>query len=107
MRLRISVGHDGDPESPRLPEDELVGRVLAEAAELTGLDGPVEACSVVRWLDAFPQYDVGHLDRCDAIETTLAEEVPGGVILTGASYRGIGIPGCIRQGRSAAKSALG
>lgn len=49
VRLRISVGHDDDPDSPRLPEDELVTRVLDEARTLTGLDGPVEHHSLVRW----------------------------------------------------------
>ena len=105
VRLRISVGHDDDPDSPRLPEDELVTRVLDEARTLTGLDGPVEHHSLVRWHDAFPQYDVGHLDRCATVDAALAEELPN-VLVTGASYRGIGIPGCIRQGRRAAAAVM-
>ncbi|MEZ5381967.1 MAG: protoporphyrinogen oxidase [Microthrixaceae bacterium] len=105
VRLRISVGHDGDHDSPRLPEAELVTRVLGEAAMLTGLDGPPVDVSVLRWPEAFPQYDVGHLDACAAMDATLAEELPG-VRLTGASYRGLGIPACVREGRAAAASAV-
>mgnify|MGYP000863794511 FL=1 len=105
VRLRVSVGHDGDPDSSRLPTDELVARVLGEARTLTGLDGPVEDCSVIRWPGAFPQYDVGHLERCDTLDATLADELPN-VTLTGAAYRGIGVPGCIRQGRAAAADAV-
>lgn len=105
VRLRISVGHDADPDSSRLPEDELVARVLDEARTLTGLDGPVEDHSLIRWPNAFPQYDVGHLDRCAAVDAALADELRN-VTLTGASYRGIGIPGCIRQGREAAAAAI-
>jgi oxygen-dependent protoporphyrinogen oxidase len=105
VRLRVSVGHDGDPDSFRLPTDELVARVLGDARTLTGLDGPVEDCSVIRWPGAFPQYDVGHLERCDTLDATLADELPN-VTLTGAAYRGIGVPGCIRQGRAAAAAAV-
>ncbi len=79
--------------------------MLGEARTLTGLDGPVEDCSVIRWPGAFPQYDVGHLERCDTLDATLADELPN-VTLTGAAYRGIGVPGCIRQGRAAAADAV-
>jgi oxygen-dependent protoporphyrinogen oxidase len=94
-----------DPDSPRHPEDELVTSELYVARTLTGLDGPVEHHSLVRWHDAFPQYDVGHLDRCATVDAALAEELPN-VLVTGASYRGIGIPGCIRQGRRAAAAVM-
>lgn len=79
--------------------------MLDEARTLTGLDGPVEHHSLVRWHGAFPQYDVGHLDRCATVDAALAEELPN-VLVTGASYRGIGIPGCIRQGRRAAAAVM-
>ena len=38
----------------------------------------------------------------DAPRATELDEV----IVTGAPYRGIGIPGCIRQGRQAARAAI-
>ena len=52
-----------------------------------------------------PGGDVGHLDRCATVDAALAEELPN-VLVTGASYRGIGIPGCIRQGRRAAAAVM-
>ena len=39
------------------------------------------------------------------LEAELAQSAPG-VFLAGASYRGIGIPACVQQGRTAAASVL-
>ena len=51
-----------------------------------------------------PQYEVGHLDRVNEIET-LVKELPG-LTLAGNSYRGAGIPDCIRSGEAAAESMI-
>ena len=54
---------------------------------------------IFRWWHSNPQYDVGHLERVDAIEAAL----PAGLTVTGSAYRGVGIPDCVRQGRDAAR----
>jgi oxygen-dependent protoporphyrinogen oxidase len=51
-----------------------------------------------RWRNATPQYDVGHLQRVDAIEAAL----PTGIYVTGSPYRGIGIPDCVHQAQQTA-----
>ena len=53
---------------------------------------------IFRWPDGYPQYDVGHLERVAAIEAAL----PPGMVVTGSSYRGVGVPDCIHQGELAA-----
>jgi oxygen-dependent protoporphyrinogen oxidase len=58
-----------------------------------------------RWAQLMPQYTVGHLSRVAAVETALAD-VPG-IVVAGAAYRGVGIPDCISQGRTAAGRLLG
>ena len=57
---------------------------------------------VTRWPSSFPQYEPGHLDRVAAIEA----QMPAGVALAGAAFRGIGIASCIRQGRDAARATV-
>jgi hypothetical protein len=47
-----------------------------------------------------PHYTVGHLDRVAAAVAAL-DDLPS-VVLAGAAYRGVGLPDCIAQGRSAA-----
>ena len=51
-----------------------------------------------------PQYTLGHLDRLKEIEAALSRY--GGLILTGAGYRGVGIPDCIRDGALAAERVV-
>lgn len=101
--LRVSVGRSGDDRWQRLDDDALVARVHEELAPMIGLREPPVDAHVRRWIDAFPQYDVGHLARVERIERAL----PRGVVVAGASYRGLGLPACIRQGRAAAARVLG
>jgi protoporphyrinogen/coproporphyrinogen III oxidase len=61
---------------------------------------PVEA-RVGRFLHAFPQFAVGHLDRMARAESWLAQDAPG-VALAGAALRGVGIATCVAGGRAAA-----
>ena len=104
--LRVSVGRDDDDRHTRLDDAELCDAVLAELSSLPPLrglsePGAVAAWRVSRWPHALPQYRPGHGHLVDRIEETLALEMPG-VVLTGAAYRGLGIPACIRQGNEAA-----
>ena len=106
MVLRVSVGRDDDDRHTHLDDAGLYDAVLAELSSLPplrGLSDPgvVSAWRVSRWPRALPQYRPGHGHLVDQIEETLAREMPG-VVLTGAAYRGLGIPACIRQGNEAA-----
>jgi oxygen-dependent protoporphyrinogen oxidase len=103
--VRASAGHFGNEHALALDDDVLVQAMLDELAETMAVrDEPVEV-RISRWPKAFPQYTPGHTDRVDAIETSLAAEAPG-VVLTGAAYRGIGIPACIGQANTAAQRIL-
>ena len=104
--LRVSVGRDDDDRHAWLEDAELCRTVLAELSSLPPLrglsdPGAITAWRISRWPRALPQYRPGHGQLVDRIEETLAREMPG-VVLTGAAYRGLGIPACIRQGNEAA-----
>ena len=107
--LRVSVGRDDDDRHTRLDDSELFDMVLAELSSLPPLrglrePGAVVAWRVSRWPHSLPQYRPGHGHLVDRIEEALAQEMPG-VFVTGAAYRGLGIPACIRQGNEAAERA--
>ncbi len=93
--------------SHRAPDDQVLLRVFLRGAddfmpplrELLGLQGEPLLRQTDRWTDALPQYEVGHLDRIDEIERRL----PDNVFLAGTSYRGVGVPDCLRQGRDIAR----
>jgi oxygen-dependent protoporphyrinogen oxidase len=101
--LRVSVGHIGNPEVARLPDDELLAEIRADLKRIMGIEAEPAEVRISRWLDAFPQYSPGHLAKVDSIEAALEECAPG-LFVAGASYRGVGIPACIDQAHQAVRS---
>ncbi|MBB5156330.1 protoporphyrinogen oxidase [Saccharopolyspora phatthalungensis] len=100
LLVRGSVGRFGETADLRLNDAEVLRRVQADFAELTGIVAvPVDSV-VVRWGGGLPQYGVGHLDLVADVERVIAE-VPG-LALAGAALHGVGVPACIATGRAAA-----
>ena len=86
-------------------EDEALARcVRDELASIVGLQATPRYVEVNRWHRAMPQYTLGHLDRLAQMETALSRF--GGLAVTGAAYRGVGIPDCIRDGTETAAQTL-
>jgi oxygen-dependent protoporphyrinogen oxidase len=82
-----------------LPDDVLQERVTGEIRDaLRARSDPVEV-RIHRWDQALPVYAPGHAGRVEAAERAL----PPSVALAGASYRGVGIPDCVRSGREAGR----
>lgn len=102
--LRCYLGRDGEEQVLALSDDVVVELVRRELRELMGIDAAPTLARVYRWERAMPQYEVGHLERVAAVEQALARHP--GLLVAGASYRGVGIPDCIRQGQAAAEQAL-
>jgi oxygen-dependent protoporphyrinogen oxidase len=82
----------------------LVARVREELADICGVTAEPVYVEVNRWTRAMPQYTLGHLERLNQIEAALSRY--GGLVLTGAGYRGVGIPDCIRDGAVAAERVV-
>lgn len=99
--VRVFFG-GGDPSVAELEEEEIVAVAREELKTILGIEAEPVHREVFRWLNSFPQADVGHLDLVDMIEGQL----PEGIFLAGSSYRGIGVPDCIRQGYDAAEFCL-
>ncbi|TWU33294.1 protoporphyrinogen oxidase [Novipirellula artificiosorum] len=100
--LRVYIGGACQSELLEKSDDELIRIAKAELADLIGLQGDpvVEKMSLQR--QAMPQYHVGHCDRIALIERRL-EPFPT-LGLAGNSLHGVGIPGCVDTGESAAQS---
>jgi oxygen-dependent protoporphyrinogen oxidase len=100
--VRVFVGGSRTPEIAALGDGALMDVVRSELCEILGATAEPLWSRIYRWQQGNPQYDVGHLDRVDALERLL----PPGLFLAGAAYRGVGIPDCIRSGQLAAEAAL-
>lgn len=100
--LRAFAGGALQPEIFALPDLET--RIEADLRELLGINGKPLFTEVAKWERSMPQYEVGHLDRVEAIENEV-RRLPG-LVLAGNAYRGAGIPVCIRSGETAAESLV-
>lgn len=99
--LRVSVGRDGIASLERT-DDDLVAAVLDDLREHLGTSFTPMETRVSRWPGAFAQYRPHHHRWVDAVEAAL----PNGVFVAGSSYRGIGVPACIRDGRASARRSV-
>jgi oxygen-dependent protoporphyrinogen oxidase len=105
LRVRSSVGRFGDDAALRRDDADLTAAVVADVADLLGLERPEPVQThLVRWVDGLPQYLVGHPQRVAAIRAAV-DAVPG-LAVAGAAYGGVGVPACIRDARRAV-AALG
>ena len=103
--LRVFIGRAGQDEALTCPDADLLALARAELRDTLGLTADPLLTRVHRWPRGLPQYILGHLDRLAAIATHLAAHP--GLALAGHSYRGIGIPDCIRSGELAAENVSG
>lgn len=98
--LRVSLGRDGRDLTGE-PDEALLRVTLAEVGRHLGFELRPTAHRISRWPLAFPQYRPGHTKYIAAIDQELHRDAPG-IFLAGASYRGIGIPACIADGKKSA-----
>lgn len=102
--LRAFAGGALQPEIFALEESEMLARVESDLCELLGITAKPLFAEISRWQNSMPQYEVGHLDRVQAIENELVQ-LPN-LWLAGNAYRGAGIPDCIRSGETAAEKII-
>lgn len=102
--IRTSVGRAGETTLLQHDDGHLATRALADLRDaFGGLPEPTDWV-VQRWGGGLPQYDVGHLDRVETVERSVAGVQ--GLEVCGAAYRGVGIPAVIASGRAAARRLL-
>lgn len=104
VRLRASVGRVGEEQTLRRDEDALLADVLADLTELSGVEAKPVAWTVTKWGGGLPQYGVGHTRVTAELERAV-EAVPG-LDVTGASFRGVGIPACVDAATAAAERVV-
>lgn len=102
--IRCFLGGATDERPALVSEEEMVGYARQELKSLMGITAEPDATWVFRWRNGHPQYDVGHLDLVADIERLTATHP--GLRLAGSSYRGVGLPDCIRSGAAAAEGVL-
>jgi oxygen-dependent protoporphyrinogen oxidase len=91
-------------DSLDLHDSDIVATARAEILRIMGVDAEPVFAKISRWPRSMAQYTVGHSVRVKRIEA-LAEALPG-LHLAGSAYHGIGLPDCVRTGKTAAEAII-
>ncbi|MBI1279201.1 MAG: protoporphyrinogen oxidase [Anaerolineaceae bacterium] len=100
--LRVFFGGSRSPETMSYDNDKLLQVVQQELRTMLGIEAAPIFHRIYRWNRANPQYDLNHLELVDAIETDL----PQAIYVTGAAFRGVGMPDCVYQSQQAVTKIL-
>ena len=101
--VRITSGRFKDQRAVQLSDAELIGQLTQDFGTVYADPGEPHSVRVVRWPNAFPQYQPGHAALVEEINEALAGS---NLSVVGNSYRGIGIPATIKLARQTAASLL-
>ncbi len=95
--LRVFFGGPNTRDMLDLPDDALLAEVRRELHAILGIEAEPLFHRVGRWHAGYPQYDVGHQQRVQAMRDAL----PGNIFIAGLSYDGVGIPDTVHGARRA------
>tara|TARA_R110001583_G_scaffold32763_3_gene111289 strand:+ start:1007 stop:2371 length:1365 start_codon:yes stop_codon:yes gene_type:complete len=96
------IGGALNPAAAEAEDSELLRRVMRDIGPLLGITGEPELVEISRWPQAIPQYQLGHLQRLEAIEHALK---PFKGIHLRANWRdGISVADCIQNGYELAQA---
>jgi oxygen-dependent protoporphyrinogen oxidase len=98
--LRCTVGADGEEDVLQAADGEIVTACERHLAALLPLPDHAQASAVVRWPDAMPQYDLGHLERVARVR----QRLPGGIFVCGQAFDGAGVAECVRSAEETARA---
>lgn len=94
------LGGMRSPEFGAGDTNAVVPKVLADLGELLGVQGDPVFVNHQRWMQAIPQYELGH-DRVVSAAAGIESALPG-LYLTGQWRAGVSLGDCIAQGQAAA-----
>jgi len=98
--LRVSAGSLGEEWVLGLDDATLVSSIHKTLRTILGVTALPQAALVQRWPQALAQYRAGHLAWTEGVQKQAAA-LPVPLVLTGASYQGIGLAACLRGGSRA------
>ncbi|MEY4393231.1 MAG: hypothetical protein RL595_480 [Planctomycetota bacterium] len=98
--LRVILGGPKRPELVDMDDDSLSSLAYRELQTIMNVQAPPLFCRIVRWKNAIPQYNLGHLDKVGLIEKELNNHP--GLYLGGNALKGVAINDCVENAESMA-----
>lgn len=96
VSLTNFIGGARNREVVELPDDELLTAVTNDLKDIVGLKGEPLFIRIIRHGMAIPQYNLGHGERLEKIESVL-KPFPG-IYLLGNYLKGISVADCVMNG---------
>jgi len=91
--LRVSVGRRTDTQWRARSDEALLTMIRADLSTILGTPVPDSPAAITRWIEALPQFEVGHGDRIERLDAAI--EAQQGLHLIGAWRDGLGLPACV------------
>ena len=103
-RVTVMIGGANYPEVSTKSEDELTDLAVSKFTQHLGIDGEkyvpeIKVAGIMH--ECIPQYHVGHHEKLEDLEATLAENLPQLTFL-GTSFYGVGIADCVANAKATA-----
>ena len=97
--IRVFLGGATNPEIVNRDNDALFQIAHQALQPILCIKGSYQLATCARWIDASPQYHLGHHECVRSIEQQIARHPR--LAVAGNSYHGVGLPQCVRSAREA------
>ena len=98
--LSLRLVNLDDRAAVDLDDETLVERAHTDLARLIGVSGPPRECSLTRFRNAMPQFEVGYPERVRRLEREVEEHE--GLYLAGSALGAYGLADCVASGEAVA-----
>jgi protoporphyrinogen/coproporphyrinogen III oxidase len=88
-----------------MTETELLRTALTDLNKSMGISANPVVSLVTNWTECMPVYKLTHSQSVQALESKLAKRYPG-IVISGCSYYGVGIPDCMINGENTARKVI-
>jgi protoporphyrinogen/coproporphyrinogen III oxidase len=105
VRLFYKSSNASYDELKELSEGELIKVALDDIFKSLGVAEPPSSVKVTNWNKLMPNYHLEHGQAVDSLQQSLKDDYPN-VLLAGASYFGVGISACIKNGKDTAAAIV-
>jgi len=100
--VSCALGGVGDEDVVRAPDHDIVTACARHLAAVLPLPDALEHATVVRWPDAVPRYEVGHLEHVARVR----EQLPPGIFVVGQAYDGADVADVVRAAGEVADAVI-
>lgn len=102
--ISVICGGSRYPELMDKSDQEIISEVASSIKETLGIKGDFEMTHLVRWKKGIPQYELGHQEIEDSINSFL--NTHPNFYISANYYRGISVSDCVKNGTLVAKKIM-